>query len=87
MKKQGSFEFWRQKHREVRDDHERAKTEMYKAFEERRQEEKLYAEEEREARHRNEDVDRLRKDRNEWREQYDSLVAEWAEYGHEYWRG
>ena len=84
LKKQGSFEFWRQKHREVRDDHERAKTEMYKAFEERRQEERLYAEEEREARHRNEDVDRLRRERNEWREQYDNLMAEWTEYGHEY---
>lgn len=42
-----------------------------------------YHEEEREAQLRQEDVDRLRRERNEWREQYDELIAEWAEGGYE----
>ena len=50
-----------------------------------------YWSEEKEARRRQEDVDRLRNDRNEWREHYDELIAQWTaewdekatEYGEE----
>ena len=37
-----------------------------------------YRNEEKEARRRQEDVDRLRSDRDEWREHYDELLAQWA---------
>ena len=50
-----------------------------------------YWNEEKEARRRQEDIDRLRNDRNEWREHYDELLAQWTaewegkglEYGEE----
>ena len=37
-----------------------------------------YWSEEKEARRRQEDIDRLRSDRNEWREHYDELLAQWT---------
>ena len=84
MKEQGSFEFWRQKSKEAREDQERAKKETFKAFEGRRGEERMYLEEEREAHKRGEDVERLRNERNEWKEQYDGLIAGWSGEEYEY---
>ena len=45
----------------------------------------MFEEEEREARRNSEDADRLRRERNEWRDQYDELFAGWpgGEYEHE----
>lgn len=42
----------------------------------------MYEEEEREARRRVEDVDRLRRARHEWRENYDELNAGWTDEEH-----
>ena len=84
MKEQGSFEFWRQRSKEAREDQERARKEMFEAFESRREEERMYLEEEREARKRGEDIERLRNERNEWKEQYDGLIAGWSEEEYEY---
>ena len=43
-----------------------------------REEKSRYWGEEKEARRRQEDIDRLRNDRNEWREHYDELLAQWT---------
>ncbi len=84
MKKQGSFEFWRKKHKEVSEEQDRVRREMYETFENLREEKKMYIEEEREARKNGEDAERLRNERNEWRDQYDDLVAGWSGDGYEY---
>lgn len=47
---------------------------MYEAKENPREENKVYEEEESEMRRKSEDVDRLRRARNEWREYYDELT-------------
>ena len=46
------------------------------------EEREMYEEEEREARRRGEDVDRLRRARNDWRENYDELNAGWTDEEH-----
>ena len=57
---------------------------MYEAYENLREESKMYVEEEREARRNNEDVERLRRERNEWKDQHDDLIAGWSGDGYEY---
>lgn len=46
------------------------------------EEKEMYEEEEHEARRRGEDVDRLRRARNEWKENYDELIAGWTDEEH-----
>eukprot|EP00434_Breviolum_minutum_P034007 symbB.v1.2.030096.t1/scaffold3350.1/size58636/2 len=79
MKEQGSFEFWRKKHREARDAQDDAERRFRDARDEAREERDMFAREENGARKRGEDVDRLRMERNEWREYYDELTAGWTE--------
>lgn len=84
LQEHGAFEFWKKKRFEAHGERDRANAEKYEAFKEMREEQKLFEEEEREARRKQEDVDRLRRERNERRDYYDGLFATWEESGHEY---
>ncbi len=78
IKEQGSYDFWKQRMRDANDERDQARKEKYEASEDLREERKMYLEEEREAIRRGEDVDRLRKERDEWRDYYDELMEGWT---------
>lgn len=79
MKEQGAFNFWRKKCGDAKNERDEAERLTREARSAAREESELYGEEENEARRRGEDVDRLRRERNEWRECYDELIAGWTE--------
>ena len=74
IKESDSFQWWKQKCSDMGDERDGARKEMYEAKENLREENKMYQEEESEMRRKSEDVDRLRRARNEWREYYDELT-------------
>ena len=71
-----------QKFNEVRDEKDEISKKLCEALGNAREERKLCEEEEHEARLKGEDVDRLRRERNEWRDYYDELIAGWTEEEH-----
>ena len=84
MKNDPYYEFWKQKTFEANAERNRARGEEHDAKARLSEERNMYREEEREARLNQEDVIRLRRERDEWREYYDEIVAAWTEGGYGY---
>ena len=83
MKSNGAFDFWRKKWSEDRDERLEFERKYREARDEARAEKEMFAKEEERSRRKGEDVDRLRGERDEWREYYDNLFEGWAEGGEE----
>lgn len=77
MKEQGAFNFWRKKCDEFKNEKMEADQLLREARRIAREEKEMHEEEY--AQRRGEDTDRLRRERNEWREYYDELIAGWTE--------
>lgn len=75
MKESNAFQWRRKKRPDSPDEQERMRKEMYGAKEGLREERKICKEEEDETLKMGEDVDRLRRERNEWRDYYDELTG------------
>eukprot|EP00434_Breviolum_minutum_P024742 symbB.v1.2.021852.t1/scaffold1913.1/size122320/8 len=78
MKNDPGFQRLDQEMFEARQERNVALGEKNDYLDEAREEKSRYWSEEKEARRRQEDIDRLRSDRNEWREHYDELLAQWT---------
>lgn len=79
MKAKLTFKYWNKKVNEIADDTQEAKAQTMSERRAAYNEKKLYEDEEQHARRMGEENERLRRERNEWRDYYDALFAEWGE--------
>ena len=79
MKQQGAFHFWRKRCDDMRDEMREAEQWLRDARKIAREEREMYEEEEDARRRVKTPIDRLRRERNEWRDFHDELIAGWTE--------